>query len=101
SSFDSPYWVSATCRFGSTARSWRVVWSAPAWPGHFSGGCRRSSPTMNNPAASRGRPAVRLRSLAKIYRLYQKPLYRFIDLFGLCPPSPAYYTEHTALADVD
>lgn len=56
---------------------------------------------MSDLGTARGRPAVRLRSLSKIYRLYQKPLYRFMDLFGLCPPSPTYYTEHTALADVD
>src|SRR5258708_18933377 len=56
---------------------------------------------MSDLRASGGRPAVRLRVISKIYRLYQKPLYRFVDLFGLCPPSPAYYSEHTALADVD
>jgi lipopolysaccharide transport system ATP-binding protein len=45
--------------------------------------------------------AVRLRSVSKVYRLYQKPLYRFLDLFGLCPPHSTYYTEHQALAGVD
>ncbi len=45
--------------------------------------------------------ALRLRNIGKVYRLYQQPLYRFLDLFGLCPPSANYYTEHTALAGVD
>jgi len=57
---------------------------------------------MNEPirAADADR-VVQLRSLSKVYRLYQKPLYRFMDLFGLCPPGSNYYTEHEALADVD
>ena len=25
----------------------------------------------------------------------------FLDLFGLCPPGPGYYTEHAALGDID
>src|SRR5262249_32320531 len=35
------------------------------------------------------------------YRLYQKPAYRLLDLFGLCPHASAYYTEHAALKDVE
>ena len=45
--------------------------------------------------------AVTLRGVSKVYRLYQKPLYRFLDLFGLCPPGSAYYNEHEALARLD
>lgn len=44
--------------------------------------------------------AVSVRNLRKVYRLYQRPLYKFLDLLELCPPGPAYYTEHEALADV-
>ena len=44
---------------------------------------------------------VDLRSVSKVYRLYQKPGYRFLDLFGFCPTGPAYYSEHRALADVN
>src|SRR2546430_15055964 len=46
-------------------------------------------------------PVVRLHGVSKVYRLYQKPAYRFLDLFGLCPPGERYYREHEALADVD
>lgn len=45
--------------------------------------------------------AVTLQGVCKVYRLYQKPLYRFLDLFGLCPPGAGYYHEHEALAGVD
>jgi len=43
--------------------------------------------------------AVRLASVSKVYRLYRAPLYRFLDLFGLCPSRS--YTEHQALDHVD
>jgi len=57
---------------------------------------------MNSPSPVGGpAPAVRLTSVSKVYRLYQKPLYRFLDVFNLCPPGPAYYAEHQALANVD
>jgi len=46
-------------------------------------------------------PAVELRGVSKRYRLYQKPMYRFLDLFGLCPADAAHYTEHAALDDID
>lgn len=45
--------------------------------------------------------AIRLRSVAKVYRLYTQPLYRLLDLFGLCPPGARYFTEHQALDDVN
>ncbi len=45
-------------------------------------------------------PAISVERLVKRYRLHQKPMYRFLDLFGLCPPGPAYYSEHAALLDV-
>ncbi|MGH9143725.1 MAG: ABC transporter ATP-binding protein, partial [Vicinamibacterales bacterium] len=46
------------------------------------------------------RPALVIEGVVKRYRLHQKPIYRFLDLFGLCPAGPAYYSEHTALHDV-
>jgi ABC-type polysaccharide/polyol phosphate transport system ATPase subunit len=45
-------------------------------------------------------PAISVEAVVKRYRLHQKPIYRFLDLFGLCPAGPAYYSEHTALSDV-
>src|ERR1041384_829586 len=39
-------------------------------------------------------------ALSKTYRLYQKPGYRLMDLFGLCPEGWPYYSEHQALAGV-
>jgi len=45
--------------------------------------------------------AVTLHGVSKVYRLYQKPLYRFLDVLGLCPPGANYYTEHRALARID
>jgi lipopolysaccharide transport system ATP-binding protein len=46
-------------------------------------------------------PAIVIDGVAKRYRLHQKPIYRFLDLFGLCPEGPTYYSEHTALRDVN
>jgi lipopolysaccharide transport system ATP-binding protein len=46
-------------------------------------------------------PAIRLRSVGKVYRLYTQPVYRLLDLFGLCPPGHAYFTEHQALDGLD
>jgi ABC-type polysaccharide/polyol phosphate transport system ATPase subunit len=40
---------------------------------------------------------VRARDLTKIYRLYEKPLYKFLDIFALCPPGERYYREHVAV----
>jgi len=45
--------------------------------------------------------AVRLSSVSKAYRLYQRPLHRFLDLFGLCPPDRGFYTTHHALSDIN
>jgi lipopolysaccharide transport system ATP-binding protein len=45
-------------------------------------------------------PAIVIDGVVKRYRLHQKPMYRFLDLFGLCPAGPAYYSEHTAINDV-
>jgi lipopolysaccharide transport system ATP-binding protein len=56
---------------------------------------------MSEPVASVSSAAVRLVGISKIYRLYRKPLYRFLDLFGACPTGPDYFTEHEALAGID
>jgi ABC-type polysaccharide/polyol phosphate transport system ATPase subunit len=45
-------------------------------------------------------PAIAIDGVFKRYRLHQKPLYRFLDLFGLCPSGTGYFSEHTALRDV-
>jgi ABC-type polysaccharide/polyol phosphate transport system ATPase subunit len=45
--------------------------------------------------------AVRADSISKFYRLYTKPIYRFLDLFGLCADDRRHYSEHAALRDVD
>src|SRR5262245_40464527 len=44
--------------------------------------------------------AIELEAVSKVYRLYEKPAYRLLDLFDLCPSGPAYYREHPALADI-
>jgi len=45
--------------------------------------------------------SVRLNGVSKVYRLYRSPLYRFLDLFGLCASDRGLFTEHDALRDVD
>src|SRR5690348_14520369 len=44
---------------------------------------------------------VSVQNLSKRYRLYQKPIFRLLDLFGFCPESPRYYSEHAALDGVN
>jgi ABC-type polysaccharide/polyol phosphate transport system ATPase subunit len=44
--------------------------------------------------------AIALRGVSKRYRLYAKPMYRLLDLFGACPATPKYYSEHLAVRDV-
>jgi len=58
---------------------------------------------MNDGLAFAALPAVaiRLRSVGKVYRLYTEPVYRLLDLFGLCPSGSSYFTEHQALDDVN
>src|SRR2546422_1067502 len=57
---------------------------------------------MNEPAIiGVANPAIRLSDIGKVYRLYQKPFYKFLDLFGLCPAGPEYYSEHSALSGVN
>ena len=46
-------------------------------------------------------PAIQMRSVGKVYRLYKQPVYRLLDLFGLCPPGASYFTEHQALDGVN
>ena len=45
--------------------------------------------------------ALEVKGLSKVYRLYSKPMYRALDLLGLCPSGPSYFREHPALNDVD
>jgi ABC-type polysaccharide/polyol phosphate transport system ATPase subunit len=45
--------------------------------------------------------AVRAEKLTKIYRLYSRPHYRFLDMFGALRNKAGAYTEHAALRDID
>jgi ABC-type polysaccharide/polyol phosphate transport system ATPase subunit len=45
--------------------------------------------------------AIRAIDLRKVYRLYAKPAYRFMDMFGLLGDRPGAYTEHAALDGVN
>lgn len=42
---------------------------------------------------------IELENVSKVYRLYKKPHYRFLDMFGLLKKQGAY-TEHSALSGV-
>ena len=44
--------------------------------------------------------AIRARDLRKVYRLYRKPQYRILDMFGLLPGGGDRFTEHAALDGV-
>ncbi len=44
---------------------------------------------------------IRAEALRKVYRLYRRPAYRFLDVFGLCPGGARYYSEHPALDSLD
>jgi ABC-type polysaccharide/polyol phosphate transport system ATPase subunit len=48
-------------------------------------------------APDRAGLAIRASNLKKIYRLYAKPSYRFLDIFGLLGDRPGAFTEHAAL----
>lgn len=45
--------------------------------------------------------AIRANDLRKVYRLYAKPSYRFLDMFGLLGERPGAFTEHAALNGID
>jgi len=45
--------------------------------------------------------AIRASNLTKVYRLYSKPGYRFLDMFGLLGDRPGAFTEHAALDGVN
>src|SRR3954470_20332295 len=44
---------------------------------------------------------IRAVDLTKVYRLYAKPHYRFLDMFGLLRRNNGAYTEHHALDGVN
>lgn len=44
--------------------------------------------------------AIRARDLRKVYRLYRKPQYRILDMFGMLPGGAGRFTEHAALDGV-
>jgi lipopolysaccharide transport system ATP-binding protein len=43
---------------------------------------------------------VRVENLTKRYRLYRKPLYRFLDMYGLLWAPAGKYKEHAAVSDL-
>lgn len=43
---------------------------------------------------------IQAKDLRKVYRLYNGPSYRFLDMFGLLGNRPGRYTEHAALDGV-
>ncbi|MBD2127306.1 ABC transporter ATP-binding protein [Microcoleus sp. ZQ-A2] len=44
---------------------------------------------------------IQARELTKVYRLYSKPQYRFLDMFGLLGKKRGAFTEHAALDGVN
>jgi lipopolysaccharide transport system ATP-binding protein len=46
------------------------------------------------------RPVIQALNLSKIYRLYEKPHHRFLDMFGLLSKNSNAYTEYPALNHV-
>ncbi len=45
--------------------------------------------------------AIRATGLTKVYRLYSKPGYRFLDMFGMLGEKPGAFTEHAALDGIN
>ena len=45
--------------------------------------------------------AIRATGLQKIYRLYAKPAYRFLDMFGMLGDRAGAFTEHAALDGIN
>src|SRR5436190_1767226 len=45
--------------------------------------------------------AIRAVNLSKVYRLYAKPAYRFLDMFGMLGHKPGAFTEHAALSQIN
>ncbi len=46
-------------------------------------------------------PIIYTENLSKVYRLYSKPHYRFLDMFGLLGKKQGAYTEHKALDGIN
>lgn len=44
---------------------------------------------------------IRVENLSKVYRLYAKPLHRFLDMFNLLPHKAGRYSEHAALTEIN
>jgi lipopolysaccharide transport system ATP-binding protein len=44
---------------------------------------------------------INIENLSKVYRLYTKPLDRFLDMFGFLPRKTGRYTEHAALTGIN
>jgi homopolymeric O-antigen transport system ATP-binding protein len=54
-----------------------------------------------NAAGSSDDIAIQATDLTKVYRLYSRPSYRFLDMFGLLKETPGAFTEHTALGGIN
>src|SRR5438045_8755385 len=56
---------------------------------------------MGDAAMTMANSIIRARDLKKIYRLYNKPSYRFRDIFGMLGAKPHAYSEHAALNGIN
>ena len=61
----------------------------------------RVAPLHRPPAGAVSDVAIQAAELTKVYRLYARPAYRFLDMFGLLKAKPGAFTEHTALAGIN
>ena len=64
----------------------------------------RGSPAESDPVNATGAVsdiAIQATDLTKVYRLYSRPSYRFLDMFGLLKETPGAFTEHTALGGIN
>ena len=80
----------------------RARWRAGAAPSDWVGETGRIR-TDSHPRDldDAGDIVVRATQLTKVYRLYARPLYRFLDMFGLLGARPGAFTEHAALDGVN
>ena len=64
----------------------------------------RGSPAESDPVNATGSVsdiAIQATDLTKVYRLYSRPSFRFLDMFGLLKETPGAFTEHTALGGIN
>jgi len=56
---------------------------------------------VSKQAADVAEVAIQATNLTKVYRLYARPSYRFLDMFGLLKTKPGAFSEHTALGGIN